>query len=255
MRMRRALLALSATLIWLNPPAAVARPAADSVLVLGALHDLHAREPAFDYDDLREAIVAFAPDVLVLEVRPDELAERKGTPGRPEYPAVIWQLLAGSHVQAVAMEPGGETFTAITTEARAALDAFRQRDPDGAAALSRLDKASQDVLLAHWQSAGQSQDETTTVVVEAVRTAQFALAGPAFAAAQSRWDTFMSQRALEAVRSNPGKRVMVIASYRNRALLERAVRDTPGHRVIEATSWFEDEHLNARDAAEAPSKL
>ncbi len=83
------------------------------VLVIGALHDLHEREPAFGYDQLRAAIRAFIPDILVLEVRPDELDERKPTPGRPEYPAVIWPLLAETGVEAVAMEPGGEAFKAI----------------------------------------------------------------------------------------------------------------------------------------------
>lgn len=209
------------------------------VLIIGALHDLHEREPAFGYDQLRAAIRVFAPDILVLEVRPDELDEKKPTPGRPEYPAVIWPLLAETGVEAVAMEPGGAVFQAITGEAGAAFDALKRRNPDGAAALSRLGAQVDDILLLHWQRAGQVQDDTTASLTTGVQAAQFALAGPTFAAAQARWDSHMSARMVEAVRANPGKRVMVIGSYKNRAMLQQAAQAVAPQRVINASQWFE----------------
>ena len=221
-----------------SPPAPRPAPPEDAVLVVGALHDLHLREPAFGYDDLGAAIRAFAPDVLVLEVRADELADRKPTPGRPEYPAVIWPLLASMKVEAVAMEPGGELFKAISGEAGAAFDAMRQRDPDGAAALSRLAADVDSFLLAYWGDAGQVHDTTTAALADGVQSARFALVGPAFMQAQARWDDFMTDRALEAIRAHPGKRVMVIGSYKNRALLETALRKAAPDRVIDAAQWF-----------------
>ncbi|KTE06007.1 hypothetical protein [Sphingopyxis sp. H115] len=216
------------------PPA----PRGDAVLVIGALHDLHLREPAFGYDDLDAAIRAFAPDVLVLEVRADELARRTVTPGRPEYPAVIWPLLAAMHVETVAMEPDGDLFEAISGEAGAAFDAMRQRDPEGAAALSRLAADVDSFLLAYWGDAGQVHDATTAALAGGVQSARFALAGPAFVQAQARWDDFMTGRALDAIRAHPGKRVMVIGSYKNRALLETALRKAAPDRVIDAAQWF-----------------
>jgi len=211
---------------------------ASQVLVIGALHDLHTREPAFGYDQLRAAILAFSPDVLVLEVRPDELAERKVTPGRPEYPAVIWPLLAKMGIEAIAMEPGGEIFKSITSQAGAAFEALGRRDPDAAAALSRLETNVDEILLVHWQCAEQAQDETTASMTAGVQAAQFALVGPAFAAAQARWEGHMSDRALQVVRANPDKRVMVIGSYKNRHMLERVVRDAAPQRAISASNWF-----------------
>lgn len=210
----------------------------NAVLVIGALHDLHDSEPAFGYDGLRAAIIAFAPDILVLEVRPDELAERKSTPGRPEYPAVIWPLLAQMRVEAVAMEPGGDIFKAITGEAGAAFDRLKKDNPEGAAALSRLDSVADEILLNYWKSAAQAHDETTASLATGLQAAQVALAGPGFASAQSQWDAFMSDRALQAVRANPGKRVMIIGSYKNRAMLDRVMRDAAPQRVISASDWF-----------------
>jgi len=222
-------------------PDARAEPniAPDAVLVVGALHALHDREPAFDYAGLRAAIVAFAPDVLVLEVRPDELAERKATPGRPEYPAVVWPLLAQMNVDAVAMEPGGESFKAISGAASAAFEALRRRDPAGTAALSRLDSAAEEILLSYWRTAAQVQDATTATLTAGQQAAQIALAGPAFATAQARWDAHMAVQTTAAVRAHPGKRVMVIGSYTNRAMLERAVQEASPGRTLDAARWFE----------------
>ncbi len=232
-------LTLLAAFASAQPLAARAAAPGDGILVIGALHDLHDREPSFGYEHLRAAITAFAPDILVLEVRPDELAERKPTPGRPEYPAIVWPLLAQMKVEAIAMEPGGAMFEAIAGEASAAFAALKKRDPEGAAALSRLDTEIEAILLRYWQDAGQVQDATTDAVAGSVHAAQFALAGPAFASAQSRWDGHMADMVRQAVRAHPGKRVLVIGSYRNRAMLEAAARDTAPRRVLDASDWIE----------------
>lgn len=221
------------------PALAEAKPAADSVLVIGALHELHVSEPAFGYDRLRAAIIAFAPDVLVLEVRPDELAERKQTPGRPEYPAVIWPLLAEMHVETAAMEPGGETFKDITGKAGAAFDAMDQQNPEGAAALARFESAGEEILLRYWQTAAQIQDQTTASVASGMQAAQFAVVGPGFVSAQTRWDNFMSDRVRQILRDHPAKRILVLGSYKNRELLEQTVREAAPQRIIVASDWFE----------------
>lgn len=243
MRLTHFLLLLTVPFLTAKSASAKSPAPENAVLVIGALHELHGREPAFGYDRLHAAILDFAPDILVLEVRPDELAERKPTPGRPEYPAVIWPLLAKMKVEAVAMEPGGATFKAITGEAGAAFEALRQRDPEGAAALSRLGTNVDEILLIHWRSAGQVQDETTASMTAGLQAAQFALAGPGFAAAQARWEGHMSDQALRALRANPDKRVMVIGSYKNRAMLEHIMREAAPQRAIRASDWLAQRNL------------
>lgn len=222
------------------PPAwAEPKPAADSVLIIGALHELHVSEPAFDYDRLRAAIIAYAPDLQVLEVRPDELAEKKLTPGRPEYPAIIWPLLTEMRIEAVAMEPGGATFEEIAGQARAAFDALTKANPDGAATLSRFESLSEVILLKYWNTAARVQDATTASLATGVEAAQFAVTGPEFATAQERWNNFMADKMLQSIRTNPAKRIMVIGSYKNRALLEQAAREAAPLRIIVASDWLE----------------
>ena len=218
--------------------AQTAPPPPDAVLVLGALHDLHAREESFGYDQLRNILTSFRPDVVVLEVRPDELAGRAATPGRPEYPQAIWKWLADTGAETVAMEPGGKRFETIADAAGAAFTAFGRRDAPGAAALTAFDDALEAALLVSWRHPSQTQDETTARMVESHAALRAALVGPDFVKAQAAWDGDMAQVVTRTVRSRPGKRVLVIGSYRNRALLERAARKIAPGRIVPAEAWL-----------------
>ncbi len=48
---------------------------------------------------------------------------------------------------------------------------------------------------------------------------------------------------LDVVRANPGRRVMVIGSYKNRAMLQNAAQAAVPQRVIDASQWFEKTNL------------
>jgi hypothetical protein len=225
-------------------------PPADAVLVLGALYGLHVREESFGYDRLRDALEAFRPDVVIIEVRPDELAGRTGTPGRPEYPEVIWPWLRNAGAEPVAMEPGGLRFEALTGEASAAFAALARNDPKGATALASFDDAIEAALLEYWRHPAQTQDETTARMVDSHSALRAAIVGPAFAKVQAAWDDEMAQVVIRTVGTRPGKRVLVIGSYRNRVQLENAVRKAAPARMIPAAEWLVS--VEAR-SANAPS--
>jgi hypothetical protein len=231
-------LAFAAVLLSASPAHAQATPPADAVLVLGALHGLHAREESFAYDALRGVLDTFRPDVVVLEVRPDELIARADTPGRPEYPAVIWRWLADAGAEAVAMEPGGQRFKALAGAAGAAFAALDRNDPQGKAALSAFDDALEAALLTYWRHPSQTQDATTARMVDGHVALRAAIAGPAFVKVQSAWDDDMAQVVARTVRSRPGKRVLVLGSYRNRGQLENAVRRVAAARILSSPAWL-----------------
>lgn len=238
-------LACSAALLIAAPS-----PKPDAVLVLGALHDLHAQEPSFDHSVLTSAIASFRPDVLVLEVRPDELQQRSSTPGRPEYPAVVWPLLQSFTGQVVAMEPGGETFSRLSSAAGQALSTYRRNNPEGAAALSTFQAAADAFLLTYWTRAGQSQDATTDSVVRVTSLLRSDLAGPAFAAAQNEWEQYMIERVKEAVTANRHKRVLILASFRNRHVIETGICETASARLADAKTWLDAGKLDPSTSCE-----
>lgn len=210
--------------------------AAAEVYVVGALHRLHATEAAFAYADLRRIIEAIEPEVMLLEVRPDELAERKETPGRPEYPAVVWPLLATMKTTALPMEPGGATFQAMVDKATAMFAAFAKERPAQSAYTDNLRRSLETALQAHWRHPADAHDRVTADLVRAQALALEALGGREFTVGQAEWDGFMVEQARTAIRANPGKRVLILGSYRNRAAFIEGLKGEGS--IVEMDAWL-----------------
>lgn len=210
----------------------------DGIYVVGALHRLHASEPSFSFDDLRRIIDAVRPDVLVLEVRPDELAERKETQGRPEYPAVVWPWLAAHPTPALPMEPGGALFAAMTGDAGRRFEAFAKAAPEADAYMTRLGRALAAVLQQHWRHPADAHDNVTADLVRAQGLAQAQLGGAGFESSQAAWDGYMVERTREAIAAHPGKRILVLASYRNLHAFRAGLKGEA--RLVDMEAWVRE---------------
>jgi len=173
----------AAMLASLTTPAA-AKDA--EVFVLGALHGLHEREDSFGYDTLGKVIAAIKPDVMLLEVTPEELAGKLETRGRPEYPKVIWPMLDGGP-KAYAMEAAQPLYGELTGDAGKRWEAFGKDHPAEDAALDAYGKGVSGVLLAHWKSVADTQDEATDAVARAGNRLNAAMVAGSDTG-QRRWD-------------------------------------------------------------------
>ena len=210
----------------------------DGVYVVAAVQRLHATEPAYSYDHLRRILDAVKPDVVVLEVRPDEAAERKDTPGRPEYPNVVWPWLADHPLPVISMEPGGKAFAEMTGRAGAMFDRFGKERPQAAAYMASLRKSLSAALQAHWTHPADAHDQVTADLVRAQALAQAELGGSAFETSQAAWDGFMIARTREAIAAHPGKRILVLASYRNLAAFREGLKGEP--RLVDIEPWLRE---------------
>lgn len=215
--------------LLLAAPAA-AQPA--EVHVLAALHGLHEREESFGYEALRRTIEDIRPDVVVLEVTPEELAGRRDTRGRPEYPKVVWPLLARPGApRAYAMEAGQPLYGALTGAAGRAWADFGRDHPERSKALDAYGDAADAALLAYWDGPARAQDRVTSDLARAAAQLTEALV-PATAPIQRRWEGAMVAVAQQAIAENPGKRILILASYRNRYVFTDALAATPGIRIV-----------------------
>jgi hypothetical protein len=214
-------------------------PKDDAVFVLGALHALHEKEADFGYNRLKHLILAADPDVILLEVTPEELASRLDTKGRPEYPRAVWPMLAQSPaIKAVAMEPAGAQYQQMVGAASAEMAAIKSRDPATAAAWSRFNASLGTALQAHWTSPATTHDAVTDGLARAWYAVARESLGPRMAAGQVEWDGFMIDRARESIAAHPGKRVLILSSYRNRHLFEDALRRQAPERVVDMEEWL-----------------
>ncbi len=221
--------------------ASLASPAAakdTELFILGALHGLHEREDSFGYDVLGRVIKAISPDVILLEVTPEELAGKLDTKGRPEYPRVIWPMLTGQAPKAYAMEAGPPLYGELTSDASKRFTDFKQQSPTEDAALTDHSKATSDVLIAHWKSVADTQDETTDVLARARSRLNAALVKGSNAG-QRRWDSTMVDVVRKAIADNPGKRVLVLGSYRNRFMFVEELAGTKRVQLVDMKAWLE----------------
>lgn len=221
-----------------QPDPELERWSRNGVFVVGSLHGLHETEQSFGFVALQRILEKAAPQVILVEVRPDELESRSATPGRPEYPRVVWPLLADQRIEAIPMEPGGTLFTELTSQAAAVASEHARRDSVGGAFWRRYQTAFATALGAHWNSPGDVHDDTTEAMCRSFYVVQATVLGDAFKAIQDRWDDFMTMRALEAVRRHPESRVVVLASYRNRHRFIDVLQAAAPERVVSMQKWL-----------------
>jgi hypothetical protein len=243
--MRSAILTAVITILL---PAARASAQEAQVFVLGALGALHGERAGFTFQTLDTIIRRIAPDVVLLEVTPEELAGRLETRGRPEYPAVVWPLLQepGAPV-AYAMEAGQPLYGELTGAGGRLFTAFAAERPADNAALDAHTSATTALLLAHWDSPPDTQDEATDAAARARHALRAALL-PASDEIQVRWDSVLVDVATKAIAAHPGKRVLILASFRNRFMFLEALREAPSVRLVNMHEWLTNNGFG-RDAA------
>lgn len=215
----------------------------NDIYVIGSLHQFHETEDSFGYAMLRGMIETIRPDVMALEVRPDEAAERKDTPGRPEYPSVVWPLLQNSRTKVVPLEPGGAEFKALVEQVSREFNAFEQRDPRASQWWSSYQSSLSTALQAHWQGLPSTHDHVTEDLARGYYLTQYSVVGSKLQQLQEQWDEYMLARATEAVRSNPDKRILILASYRNRHRFVDAIRAVAPDRLVDMERWLNEAKL------------
>jgi hypothetical protein len=230
-----------AALAVIVPTSLEPRPAAsedNGIYIAGALHALHETEESFSYRDLSDLIEAVDPDVMLLEVRPDELSERKDTPGRPEYPAVVWPMLDESGRTAVAMEPADPLFTEMVTGALERAAAFERDQPEKHALLTNYRSSLNAVLGTYWSTLERTHDRITYDLTRASYIVSAELAGAPAADGQRRWDDYMVDQVRRAIRANPERKILVLGSYRNRHYFLDELRPDFNDRLIDMEDWI-----------------
>lgn len=210
----------------------------NAIFIVGAIHGLHEAVASFGYEELRELIQAIEPDVMLLEVRPDELAERKDTPGRPEYPAVVWPMLEEADAIAVPMEPGGELFTHMVTMAAHLAGAFEDLRPNEHSFWTSYGESLDLALRHHWTTLAETHDRVTADLMRGRYVLLAALSGETRAASQGRWDAYMIDQVRNTIEAHPGKKILVLASYRNRHVFVDNLKESYGARVVDMERWL-----------------
>lgn len=204
--LRRVLLVLAMAL----PAWAAAKIPPTQVAVIATLHQLHATTPAYSFEALGRAIEQLQPDVLCVELQPDDLKLRPAETTKQEYPDVIYPLIDRHHYRVYAMEPAEPTYSDILKPYIEAGHDFSVRAPEQAEAFSRYSDGAYIGLQTYWTSPARVNDAVTDSVLRAKHELQQAMVGDGERVGWERWNRQFLGVILQAARENPGKRIVVI---------------------------------------------
>jgi hypothetical protein len=226
---------------WLAlPMAAMAQTGPANVVVLDTLHQMHAEVPAYDNAALGRAIERLKPDVLCVELQPDDLTARPPEKTKQEYPSVIYPLIDRHHLRVYAMEPAEPLYDTLLAPYRASAMAFNEREPAQAKAFGQYVDGLYTVLKARWTSPAAVNDRVTDDALRAKHALQEALMGPAEHAGWEAWNGHFLEVVQRAARENPGRRIVVLVGAEHGYWLRGHLRDTPGMTLLDTPKALED---------------
>jgi len=213
------------------PAAMAAQPA--TVVVLDTLHQMHAQVPAYGNTTLGHAVEYLKPDVLCVELQPEDLATRPPEKNKQEYPSVIYPLIDRHHYRVYPLEPAEPLFGALLAPYRNNAVAFSTREPARAEAFGKYSEGLYAALQAHWTSAAAVNDEVTDTVFRAKHALQAALMGPAERDGWEAWNGHFLEVIQRAARENPGRRIVVTVGAEHGFWLREHLRGTAGVTLLD----------------------
>lgn len=226
---------------WLAlPMAAMAHSAPATVVVLDTLHQMHADVPAYGNTALGRAIERLKPDVLCVELQPDDLTARPPEKTKQEYPAVVYPLIDRHHYRVYAMEPAEPLYGTLLAPYRANTVAFSGREPAQAKAFAQYVDGLYAVLKARWTSPAAVNDEVTDAALRAKHALQEALMGPAEHTGWEAWNGHFLEVVQRAARENPGRRIVVLVGAEHGYWLREHLRDASGVTLLDTSAALKD---------------
>jgi len=212
--------------------------AASEVFLLGTLYKRHEQVPVYNVDTLVRIVEKVAPDVLVLDVTPEELNKRTVFPGKVEYTNGIFPLMDKRKFITYPAEPAEPMFSEIVEAVKSRMQQFDKEQPALSASFKRTEKNMYAVLGKHWTRAGHVQDEVTGEMIDATARLQAEMLGPVMKDANERWDRHTADTVKRAVREHPGKRVLVLTGIRNRPLVQRHLQVDSAITLVDMPTWL-----------------
>lgn len=216
------------------PPVFAAK---NEVFVVGTLYKRHETVAVYDLQTLRRIILAIKPDVVVLDVTPEELKLEKVHASKIEYPNVIFPLVKSENYRAYAAEPAEPLFGEIVQSVSRGFQAFEKERPEESAAMKQYTASLFETLKFSWKTPADVNGALTDKVLsgkEALRENFVA----EYKNGQRRWNQHTTDAVLRAARENPKKRVLVLLGIDNCYWVRNALRGNRKINLIDMENWL-----------------
>ncbi|MCY7317897.1 MAG: hypothetical protein LH617_04065 [Ramlibacter sp.] len=201
------------------------------VIVLSSLHQLHERVPGYGYAELARVVECLRPDVLALELSPEDLAARMPQSIKREYQFSVYPLLDRLGSVCLPLEP--PQHNPMIDRARAARRLFHPDTHPSAALFATYVEHLFAWLLENWLSPADVNSAQTDALLAVKHRFQEAIAPAEEAASWEEWNQHFLARILEAAHAHPGQRVVAIVGVEHAYWLRQRLRLHPGLALLD----------------------
>lgn len=210
------------------------------VFVLGTLYNRHENVAGYQLDALKKAIELIDPDIMVLDVNPEELREQKVSAGKIEYPGVIFPYLKRKGIKAYPGEPGEPMFTEIVNAVANLRKDLADKYPARNMAMRRFRTTTFEALVLLWTSPAVANSETTEKVIVGLKAYEAKMLGPLEIESHERWDRYAAEMVLKAARENQGKRILQLTGIENCPRIRRELKRSNRIKLIDMEEWLRE---------------
>ncbi len=206
------------------------------VMVLATLHQLHGQVDFYTFEDLTRILKRFSPEVLAVELTPQELKDRRPQPVKQEYPRSVYPLLDALPWEVVPLEPEEPLYSELVALGRRAVENLQRRSPDTLEHFGLYVNTLYQVLLRWWRSPAEVNSAETDRHMEIKHGYQSALFGDDEKTGWERWNQHFLDRILEATARHPQGRMLVLVGVEHAYWLRQHLREQEGVALMDTPS-------------------
>lgn len=180
------------------------------VVIISVLHQIHEEVDYFSFSELQKIIEKLQPTILVLELTPTDLEEKKEQKVKLEYQKAIFPLIEKHGYPTVAMEPTEPLFSELVNKHRASIQEAMAEDSLKVAAFSDYASNLIETLKHSWDSAASVNAAQTDQLFEAKHLLQNQVFGLKGEDVWHQWNRHFLETIKKAAEDQQGGRVVVI---------------------------------------------
>lgn len=230
---RAFLSALITLFVVLSAPNAFAQTRTE-VFVLSTLHQFHGKNNSYTFEKLSQIVEGYRPDIIAVELTPEDLRTRKEQKTKVEYQKSIFPSADKIGAKMVPLEPAEPKFSELVGLIRASDSELREKKPDAAEGFSAYVDALYGYLFGYWKSAAEVNSARTDALSEVKHNYQNSLYGEKQEKGWEGWNSHFLEKILETARANKGSRILVTVGAEHSYWLRKKLRNEEGIRLVEA---------------------
>lgn len=204
------------------------------ILVLSTLHQLHGQLDYYTYDHLSHIITSFAPEVLAVELTPDDLHARKPQRVKQEYQQSVYPLLDALGCETIPLEPAEPLYSELVGLGKKAMEDLQKRNPAAVEQFGLYVNALYDVLFNWWRSPLDVNSSETDRHFEIKHRYQNEVFGEDEEKGWELWNQHFLEQILAAAAKYPEGRILVLVGAEHSYWLRKHLREQPAVRLLAA---------------------